>query len=201
MQNKRIEDVDCYRKNQGDGVTKKCIDGRWIYDHREWSSKRQLNALSFSTTTYRTNILARLVSETPDHRLRSCFHVFFGNCSNGVPGDESWGSFSSPMTTFSFEGERTVLTWPTSRMYLVSGTQKKIVRKFIPVKIADIHFCHRQDKFETMKPQIRGPKVFPPAIAFLVHIRDFFEIIQRQKERAYMYIPILAPRSCKKYRS
>jgi hypothetical protein len=41
------------------------------------------------------------------------------------------------------------------------------VRKFSAVRITAIHLCHRQLRFVTMKPQIRGPRVLPPAIAFL----------------------------------
>jgi hypothetical protein len=39
--------------------------------------------------------------------------------------------------------------------------------KFTAVRITASHFCHRQLRFVTMKPQISGPTVLPPAIEFL----------------------------------
>jgi hypothetical protein len=56
----------------------------------------------------------------------------------------------------------------SSRVYLVSGTKSSIAKKFSAVRITAIHLCHLQLRFVTMKPQISGPRVLPPAIAFLL---------------------------------
>jgi hypothetical protein len=65
------------------------------------------------------------------------------------------GHIAMPVTT----------TFP--RLYLVSGTKNMMAMKFTDVSITAIHSCHRQLKLVTMNPQIKGPKVLPPAIPFL----------------------------------
>jgi hypothetical protein len=54
-----------------------------------------------------------------------------------------------------------------SRSYLVSGTKKRTARKLIAVNITAIHLWYLHESLVTMNPQIKGPRVFPPAIAFL----------------------------------
>lgn len=53
------------------------------------------------------------------------------------------------------------------RSYLVSGTKNTTQRKLMPTSIAAIHLCHRQLKFDTMKPHTKGPIVLPLAMEFM----------------------------------
>ena len=121
-----------------------------------------------STATHRRNILAIFVSDVPLHKLSSCTHVFFGNCWTFPSLVVSCGTFSCVKTTLSFDGQLASPTpFTSSRLYLVSGTKSRIAMKLIAVKITVIHFCQRQERFVTIKPQTRGPIVLPPAMAFL----------------------------------
>jgi hypothetical protein len=71
-----------------------------------------------------------------------------------------------------------------SRLYLVSGTKSRMVKKFTAVKMTAIHFCHRQLMFVTMKPQIKGPKLLPPEIAFL----RFGQYLGLAYDKKYLHI-------------
>ena len=121
-----------------------------------------------STSKYLRNIFGRLVSETPLHRLNSCVQVFFACWCRIRLLDFGRRYFSSAMTILSLLGQ---IATPTplisSRVYRVSGTNNRMVRKFSAVRITAIHLCQRQLRFVTMKPQISGPNVLPPAIAFI----------------------------------
>jgi hypothetical protein len=83
-----------------------------------------------------------------------------------------------------------------SRSYLVSGTKKRTARKLIAVNITAIHLWYLHESLVTMNPQIKGPRVFPPAIAFLVEQSvDAITPGNPVQKTTYMYIPNLAPRS------
>lgn len=45
--------------------------------------------------------------------------------------------------------------------------QACIPRLSLPVKMTAIHLCHLHPRLWITKPQIKGPRVFPPEIAFL----------------------------------
>jgi hypothetical protein len=126
---------------------------------------------------YRINILIRLESGTPLHRLSSWNQLLLGICRSSPSVDDPTG-LCSTSAAFLSVAMLTSLSIPltASLLYRVSGTKRRIVRKFKAVRITAIHLCHRQLKFVTINPHIRGPNVLPPLIAFLdqdQHDRSF----------------------------
>jgi hypothetical protein len=121
--------------------------------------------------THRSDILNKLVSESPDQRLKSCINDFFGTC--GIESsDVRLPDFISAWKIPSCEGDTMLAVSATPwlapwRLYRVSGTKSTTQMKLSAVSITAIHLCQRQLRFETINPHIKGPSVFPPAIAFL----------------------------------
>jgi hypothetical protein len=108
------------------------------------------------------NILKRFVDGTPDQRAKPWVNVFLGTC--GSESSDEWRRVCVAVFSFGVDGP---LDAKSRRSYRVSGTKKMTERKVTAVRIMAIHLCQRQLRLETTKPQIRGPMVLPPAIAFL----------------------------------
>ena len=131
------------------------------------------------------NSFHRLVSlGTPDHRLICCRQVFGANvtCGRGVSGGVKLDGFSDIDAVFSrpvgllstskrdndeSEGVKEAEFVSSSRAYLVSGQKNNTTSQLTPVKIAAIHLCQRHPRLSTTNPQINGPMVLPPAMAFM----------------------------------
>jgi hypothetical protein len=108
------------------------------------------------------NIFKRFVEGTPDQRAKFCPNVFLGTC--GSESSDEWRRVCRSVFSSGVDGPLDAESW---RSYRVSGTKKMMESNVSAVGITAIHLCQRQLRLDTMKPQIKGPMVLPPAIAFL----------------------------------